>query len=86
MASLNAWSAAAIALLPPLALAVWVAGRATLGSRLAALQLATALATLILALLTFAFGQSAFTDLPLSLALLSFPGTLLVAFFMERWL
>jgi len=49
-------------------------------------QLATAVATLILALMTFAFDQSAFIDLALALALLALPGTLLMTLFLERWL
>ena len=54
--------------------------------RLVAMQLASAVTTLILALMTFAFDQSSFIDLALCLALLTLPGTLLMALFLERWL
>jgi multisubunit Na+/H+ antiporter MnhF subunit len=42
--------------------------------------------TLILVLMTFAFDQSSFIDLPLALALLALPGTLAMTLFLERWL
>jgi multisubunit Na+/H+ antiporter MnhF subunit len=83
---MNAWLVAVIALLPALAVPVVGALRGPLMPRLVAVQLATGLATLILAMMTFAFDQSAFMDLPLGLVLLSFPGTLLFTLFMERWL
>jgi multisubunit Na+/H+ antiporter MnhF subunit len=80
------WMLAVIALLPALAIAVLGALRGPAMPRLVAVQLATSLAALILVLMTFAFDQSAFMDLPLGLVLLSFPGTLLFTLFMERWL
>ena len=36
--------------------------------------------------MTFAFDQSSFIDLALTLALLTLPGTLVMALFLERWL
>jgi multisubunit Na+/H+ antiporter MnhF subunit len=86
VAALNAWLIAVIALLPALAVPIIGALRGPLLPRLVAVQLATGLAAMILALMTFAFDQSAFMDLPLALVLLSFPGTLALALFMERWL
>ncbi|MFD6317790.1 hypothetical protein E8E01_23800 [Methylorubrum populi] len=80
------WLAAALALLPPFALAVLACGRGTLAFRLVAVQLATALATLLLVALSFALDQPAVIDLALTLAVLTLPGTLLFALFQERWL
>jgi multisubunit Na+/H+ antiporter MnhF subunit len=80
------WLVAIIALLPAVAIPMAIAGRASTAMRLVAVQLATSLATLILTLMTFAFDQSSFVDLPLALTLLTLPGTLLVALFLERWL
>lgn len=80
------WLLAMLALLPPLAVPVIHACRGDTASRLVAVQLVTAVTTLILALMTFAFDQSAFIDLALCLSLLSLPGTLLMALFLERWL
>ena len=83
---MNAWMVAVIALLPALLVPVLGALRGGLLPRLVAVQLASGLAALILALMTFAFDQSAFMDLPLALVLLSFPGTLALGLFLERWL
>ncbi len=80
------WLAALIAMLPPLALPLWVALRGRTADRLIAAQLASAVAALALVLMSFAFDQPSFIDLPLSLAFLSLPGTLLFALFLERWL
>ncbi len=83
---MNAWLLAALALLPALAWPLWVACRSGTANRLVAVQLASTLTGLMLALLSFGFDQSSFVDLPLCLALLSLPGTLLFAVFLERWL
>ena len=80
------WMLTTLALLPPLAIPVWHACRGGTSSRLVAVQLASAATTLILALMTFAFDQSSFIDLALCLALLTLPGTLVMALFLERWL
>ena len=82
----TAWLAAVVALLPALAVPVFAAMRGDAGRRLAALQLATPLVSIILALMTFAFDQQSFVDLALTLALVSLPGTLVIALFLERWL
>ena len=86
VADMNAWLIAVIALLPALLVPVLGALRGNLLPRLVAVQLATGLATMILALMTFAFDQSSFMDPALTLVLLSFPGTLALALFLERWL
>jgi multisubunit Na+/H+ antiporter MnhF subunit len=80
------WMAATLALLPAFAVPAIGACRGGTGSRLVAVQLASALATLVLVLMTFALDQSAFVDLALALALLTLPGTLVMALFLERWL
>ena len=83
---INAWLIAALALLPPLLLAVIAAGRSAVPYRLIAAELASSLAVITLIALTFAFDQASSTDLPLTVALLTLPGTLLLALFEERWL
>lgn len=80
------WMLATIALVPAFAIPALATCRGGLADRLVAVQLATSVATLILALMTFAFDQSAFIDLALALALLTLPGTLVIALFVERWL
>ena len=80
------WMLATLALVPAFAIAVIAAGRGGTAGRLVAVQLATSVAVLLLALMTFAFDQSSFIDLALTLALLTLPGTLVIALFLERWL
>lgn len=83
---MNAWLITALGLLPPLIAAVVCAGRDAVAQRLVAIQFATSLSVLLLVVLDFAFDQSSSMDLALTLALLSLPGTLLLALFQERWL
>ncbi|HQT76462.1 MAG: hypothetical protein B7Z80_02925 [Rhodospirillales bacterium 20-64-7] len=83
---MNPWLLSVIAWLPPLALPLWVAARGSLPARLVAVQLATNVTILILVLTSFAFDQTILIDLPLTLAALSLPGTLMLALFIERWL
>lgn len=83
---MTVWLLAVLALLPPLAIPLVTACRGDTASRLVAVQLVTGVATLLLALMTFAFDQSSFIDLALCLALLTLPGSLLMALFLERWL
>ena len=83
---MTAWMLATLALLPALAVPMAVACTGSTPNRMVAVQLATTVAAMILALMTFAFDQSSFIDLALCLALLSLPGTLLFALFIERWL
>jgi multicomponent Na+:H+ antiporter subunit F len=80
------WLAAALALLPPLGLAVVAAARGALAVRLVAVQLATSVAVLLLVMMSFTLDQPAVIDLALVLAVLTLPGTLLFAVFQERWL
>jgi multicomponent Na+:H+ antiporter subunit F len=80
------WLVAAIALIAALILPGAVAMRAGTGRRLIATQLATVIAAQVLVAFSFAFGQSSLIDLPLTLVLLSLPGTLVLVMFLERWL
>lgn len=80
------WMLALLALIPAVAIPVGMALHGATAHRLVAVQLAQALATLVLLLMTFVFDQSSFVDLGLTLALMSLPGTLMMAIFLERWL
>ncbi len=83
---MNTWLVAAIAMIVCLIPcgAVCLRGEAT--DRLAGLETAGTICTLILALLAEAMGRPAFLDLALTMALLSFAGGLVFARFLERWL
>jgi multicomponent Na+:H+ antiporter subunit F len=83
---MTVWMAAVIALLPPLAVATVAASRGGAAGRFVSVQMGTAIATPLLVLMTFAFDQPALIDIALALALLSLPGTLVLALFLERWL
>ena len=83
---MSIWLAAAIALLPPLAVAVWGATALPLADRLVSVALASAIAGQAMIMLSFAFDQDSTLDVPLTLAFLSLPGTLLLAVFLERWI
>lgn len=83
---MTAWMLATIALVPAFAFPALAGCRGGTAGRVVAVQLATCVATLTLILMTFAFDQSSFIDLALTLALLTLPGTLVIALFLERWL
>lgn len=83
---MTSWLLAALALLPLLLVAVIAAGRGDIGGRLVAAELATSLTIFALLALSFAFDQASSIDLALALALLTLPGTLILALFEERWL
>ncbi len=80
------WLAVVLALLPPLAVPVWIAASGRTADRLVAMQLASTLTGLIMVLMSFAFDLPSLIDLSLTLAFLSLPGALLLAQFLERWL
>ncbi|HEX4041178.1 MAG TPA: monovalent cation/H+ antiporter complex subunit F [Xanthobacteraceae bacterium] len=80
------WLVTALALLPPLLLTAIAAGRTTVRYRLVAVEMATSLTIIMLIVLSFAFDQASSIDLALTVALLTLPGTLLLAQFEERWL
>lgn len=83
---MNMWNAAVTALLPAIAIPVFAALRGGTADRVAAGQLAGAVAMILLVLMTFLYGQDSFIDLALALPLVSLAGTLAVALFLERWL
>lgn len=83
---MSAWLIAAIALLPALIVGMVSAARGAAARRLVAIQFATSIAVLLLVVLDFVFDQPSSMDLALTLALLSLPGTLVLALFQERWL
>lgn len=83
---MNIWLTAAVALLPPLAATGLMAGAARAPNRLVGLLLASAIALFMLMLLSVGYDQPSFIDLGLTLVLLSFPGTIVYAHFLERWL
>ncbi len=82
----SGWTLAALALLPPFLAAIVAAGSLGVSQRLVAVQFATSLTVLLLIVLSFAFTQASSIDLALSVVLLTLPGTLLLALFLERWL
>lgn len=55
-------------------------------NRLVALEAGSAMAAIILLLLTEGYGRIPFVDLALTMALLAFGGGLVFARFLERWL
>ena len=83
---MNPWLAATIALMPALMVPLWIAARGSTANRLVAVQFATALTGLGGILFSFASDQPSIVDLLLALGLLSLPGSLLFAHFLERWL
>ncbi|MBE7212252.1 MAG: hypothetical protein INR65_14615 [Gluconacetobacter diazotrophicus] len=80
------WTVATAVLLVPTVLVLLAAGRGRVVHRIVAVQLGMTLTSFVLAVMCFAFDQSSFIDLSLALALLSFPATLLMTLFLERWL
>ena len=86
MADLTMWTVATLALVGPLAMAVIAACRGAPVARMVAVQMATTIGVLLAIALTFADDQPSSIDLPLMLALLALPATLLFALFEERWL
>jgi len=83
----NAWILAAAGFTLCLVPCAFVALRArNVVDRLVALEMASACESLALLVLAEGFERTIFFDLALSLALLSFGGTLVFARFLERWL
>ncbi len=83
---MNAWSIGVWALLPALAVPVAAAMRGTVAARIVAVQLANAVAVLMLILMSFAFDQPSYVSLAEALAVMNGAGTLVVALTVERWL
>lgn len=83
---MNIWLAAAAEFL----VALGICGLAVCRSRrpgeaLVALQMAGTLAIMILMLMAEAFQRPSFFDLALALTLVSLPGMMVYAYFVERW-
>jgi multisubunit Na+/H+ antiporter MnhF subunit len=83
---MSPWIGAAIAMVPALMVPLWVAARGSTANRLVAVLLATVLTCLSGFVFSFASDQPSIVDLFLALGLLSLPGSLLMAHFLERWL
>lgn len=83
---MNLWLAAALALLPALAVTGAFALRGAPVTRLIGLQLANLLAALIVLLFAAGTGQPWIADLALAQVLMSLFGALAYAHFLERWL
>jgi multisubunit Na+/H+ antiporter MnhF subunit len=82
----NPWLGAAAALLVGLAACLAGTMRGPPTARLVAAELATTLCSAALLLLARGFGRSDYLDAAVFVALLSFPGGLMFARFLERWL
>jgi multicomponent Na+:H+ antiporter subunit F len=82
---LNEWLIAAFVFLLALIPCGVVCIRGGPVDRLIAFELAQVVAVLVFLVLAQGMGQDAFFDLGLLLAILSFPGSLLFARFLERW-
>ncbi len=83
---MNPWFIAAGVMLLCLIPCGIVCLRGSAVNRLAGLEAAGLIASLILLLLAEGFHRQPFTDLALALALLSFGGGLVFARFLERWM
>lgn len=83
---MTAWTLCGAALAACLIWPGLVVVRARLGVALVAMLAASVIASLALFALSLGFGQPAFVDLALTIALLSLPGALVFAYFVERWL
>lgn len=83
---MNPFLITATAMLLALIIPAWVAMRSDIAERLVGVQLGSVVSALILVCLSLGFGQTSFLDLAVAIALLSLPGTLVLAIFLERWL
>jgi multisubunit Na+/H+ antiporter MnhF subunit len=83
---MNAWMIASIVTLLALVPCGWLALTSTVPKRLVALEMAGALCTLELMLLTMAFNRMPMMDLAIALGLLSFGAGMVFAHFLARGL
>ena len=86
MAVMNLWLIAALGMVVGLLPAVYVVLRAQPVDRLVAMQFSTPIVVFVLLLLAVGINQPSFTDLALTLSMLSLPAGLVFAHFVERWL
>lgn len=85
MAGMNEWLAAAILVLLGLFPCGIVVARAKPAERLIAIEMAGMISSTALLLLAKGSNRPSFVDLALTLAIVSIPGTLLFAHYLERW-
>jgi multisubunit Na+/H+ antiporter MnhF subunit len=83
---MNVWLIATGVLLAALLPCAVVAFRAAPLDRVIAVELAGTIAALLIVTLAQGLGRPSLFDLALALAVLSVPGTLVYAYFVERWL
>lgn len=83
---MNIWQMAALALVLLMTPAAAIIAKAPKLDQLVALQFATTAGALALMLIAEGIHRASFFDIPLTLALLSYPASLLFAHFYERWL
>ncbi|HVY48168.1 MAG TPA: monovalent cation/H+ antiporter complex subunit F [Minicystis sp.] len=83
---MTAWALAAGALLLLLGPCAYACVRGSVLLRLAALELATVVVTLLVIALARGLGRSSYMDLALMLALLSFGSAIVYTRLIERWL
>ena len=83
---MNLWLIAAAVMSAALIPCGIVCLRGSTADRLAGVEAAGLIATLILLVMAEGFGRQPFTDLALAMALLSFGGGLVFARFLERWM
>jgi multicomponent Na+:H+ antiporter subunit F len=83
---MNLWLIAAAVMSVALIPCGIVCLRGNTADRLAGLEAAGLIATLILLVMAEGFGRQPFTDLALAMALLSFGGGMVFARFLERWM
>lgn len=83
---MNIWQMAALALVLIMIPSAAIIATAPKMDQLVALEFATTAGTLALMLIAEGIQRPSFFDIPLTLALLSYPASLLFAHFYERWL
>ena len=83
---MNPWLGSAFVLLVLMVPCLIACLRGDFVNRLVALEAASAMAAIILLLLTEGYSRVPFVDLSLTMALLAFGGGLVFARFFERWL
>lgn len=82
---MNLWLVGALGCLVAFVPVLYVVLRSNISERLVALQFSTPVVVFVLLLLAVGINQPSFTDLALTLAVLSLPAGLLFAHFTEKW-
>jgi multisubunit Na+/H+ antiporter MnhF subunit len=81
----NPWLWAEIVLWTGLLACAVISLRGKLAESIVAMEMASLIGAIAIAMLSQGFGEPSWIDLALALALLSFPGGLLFLIFVERW-